>query len=98
MLFADLVTEFIGTFFLVAVIIATSGQAIAAGIALAGAIFLAGQNKSAHFNPSVTISMLMRGDLSWQRCAKLLCGQVLAAAAAVAFTRWVQIKPTQKPK
>ena len=36
MLLADVATEFVGTFFFVATIIATSGQAIAAGVALAG--------------------------------------------------------------
>lgn len=98
MRFADFATEFVGTFFLVAVIIATSGQAIAAGLALAGAIFLAGQGNAAHFNPAVSIAMLSRGDISWHRCVKLLLGQVLAGIAAVAFARWIQIKPTQKPK
>jgi aquaporin Z len=98
MLFADVVMEFIGTFFLVAIVIATSGQAIAAGVALAGAIFLAGQNNAAHFNPAVSIAMLLRGDVSAKRFVSLVIGQIIAAAAAMIFVQWVQIKPTIKPK
>ena len=97
MLFADVVTEFVGTFFFVATIIATSGQAIAAGVALTAAIYLAGQVNPANFNPAVSLAMMLRGSLSKKRFLAMIAAQLLAAITAYAFVTWVRIKPTSKP-
>ena len=94
---ADIATEFVGTFFFVATIIATSGQAIAAGVALAAAIYLAGQKNPANFNPAVSIAMMMRGALSPRRCLVMIVAQLTAALCAYLFVTWVHIKPTSKP-
>jgi aquaporin Z len=94
MLLVDVVTEFVGTFVLIAVIVATSGQAIAAGIALAGAIFLVGAGNPAHFNPAVSVAMFLRGKVTPGRCAAIVASQVAAAGVAIAFVNWMRIKPT----
>ncbi len=96
-LVSDIATEFVGTFFFVATIIATSGQAIAAGVALAAAIFLAGQKNPANFNPAVSLAFMMRGNLSFKRFLVMVGSQIAAAVAAYSFVMWVNIKPTSKP-
>ena len=94
---SDVLTEFVGTFFFVATIIATSGQAIAAGVALAAAIFLAGRVNPANFNPAVSLAIMLRGGLSKKRFAIMVCAQLIAAIAAYAFVTWAHILPTSKP-
>ena len=48
----------------------------------------------AHFNPAVSVAMLLRGKVSPGRCAAIVAAQVAAAAAAIAFVNWMKIRPT----
>jgi glycerol uptake facilitator-like aquaporin len=57
------VVEFLGTLFLLYVIIAT-GNAIAIGAALAIAIMVGGNISGGHFNPAVSVMMYAAGKLS----------------------------------
>jgi aquaporin Z len=87
-------TEFIGTFFLVLTVVMSvnnPGIAPMAPIAIAGMylamIYAGSPNSGAHFNPAVTMAMLMgkkidRGDALYYIIAQLIAS-VLAAAIGV---------------
>ena len=55
--------EFIGTFFLVAVINATGGSAIAIGLSLFFLLVLGGPITGAHYNPAITIGVLINRSM-----------------------------------
>jgi glycerol uptake facilitator-like aquaporin len=57
------IVEFLGTLFLLYVIIAT-GNAIAIGAAIAIAIMVGGNISGGHFNPAVSVMMYAAGKLS----------------------------------
>lgn len=56
--------EFLGTLFLVFVIIATTGNYMAIGLALAIAVFLGGPISGAAYNPAVALALYSAGKLS----------------------------------
>ena len=89
------VTEGIGTFFLVFTIgmvsvTGSAGAPLAIGAALMVMVYLGGPVSGAHFNPAVSIAVLMRGampksDLLPYVAAQLL-GATIAAAVVVVLT------------
>ena len=80
------ITEFIGTFFLV-IIIALSGNPIAIGSVLMVMIYMGGHISGAHYNPAVSLAILLRGKLPGRDYIPYVICQILGAfaAAAVAF-------------
>ncbi|MER7944398.1 aquaporin [Streptomyces sp. NBC_01685] len=85
------VTEFVGTFFLVLTVgcAVLSGAPLAAlgiGLTLAVMIYAGGHLSGGHFNPAVTVGVLLRGKISAIRalgyCATQIAGGFLAAAVA----------------
>jgi aquaporin Z len=81
--------EFIGTFFLVLTIgctgIGAGGGVIAPlaiGAALMVMVFAGGHISGGHFNPAVTLGVLMRGRLKPADAVPYIIAQVLAAVAA----------------
>ncbi|GAB5517808.1 MAG: aquaporin [Rhodothermales bacterium] len=85
-------TEFIGTFFLVLTIglVVASGTPfapIAIGSALMVMIYMGGHISGAHYNPAVTLAVLMRGNMKSSEVAPYMVSQILGAfvAAAVSF-------------
>jgi aquaporin Z len=84
---ARYLTEFIGTFFLVftigMVVTAESPLApLAIGAALMVMVYLGGHISGAHYNPAVTVALLLRGKLSPGDGAPYLVAQLLAAFLA----------------
>ena len=67
--------EFLGTLFLVFVIIAT-GNYMAIGIALAIAVFLGGPISGAAYNPAVALALFSAGKLSKQDLMPYIIAQI----------------------
>lgn len=84
---ARYLTEFIGTFFLVFTIgmVVTADSALAPlaiGAVLMVMVYLGGHISGAHYNPAVTVALLLRGKLSPGDGAPYLVAQLLAAFLA----------------
>ena len=80
----SLIVEFVGTFILLAVILAT-GEALPIAIALATVIYLGGATSGGHFNPAVSTMLFLKGDLDMVKLGGYVAAQVLGGAAALAF-------------
>jgi aquaporin Z len=83
------IAEFIGTFFLVLTIGCTgigAGAGVIAPLAIGAAlmvmVFAGGHISGAHYNPAVTLSMLIRGRLKTADVVPYMIAQLAAAAAA----------------
>jgi aquaporin Z len=92
---SKLLTEVVGTFFLVLVIgLAVLGQAplapLAIGSALMVMVYMGGHVSGAHYNPAVTLAVYLRGKLPAKDVGPYmvaqLTGAVLAALAVRAIT------------
>jgi len=81
------ITEFIGTFFLV-VAVALTGNALAIGATLMVMVFAGGHISGAHYNPAVTLAILVRGKISGQDAIAYIIVQIVAAAVAAFIARW----------
>lgn len=85
-----LLTEFLGTFFLVLIIgLAVTGDVasppIAIGIGLTVLVYMGGHVSGAHYNPAVSTAMLLRGRMSAGDFVPYVVAQVLGALAAAAM-------------
>ena len=81
------VTEFIGTFFLVltiglAVLSGTPAAPLAIGAALMGMVYMGGHISGAHYNPAVTLAVVLRGKLPAAQLVPYWVSQLLGAVAA----------------
>lgn len=74
--------EFLGTAFLVFIILAT-GNFAAIGAALAIAVFLGGAISGGSFNPAVTIALIYSGKLATTELVPYIVAEI--AGAVVAF-------------
>ncbi len=77
-----ILTEFIGTFVFLAVIL-TTGQALPIGLALAAAIYFGGNVSGGHFNPAVSTMMLAKGGISIETWIAYVIAQILGGLAAL---------------
>ncbi len=82
-----LVTEFIGTFFLVLVIgmsvnLGYMNAALAIGCTLMVMVYAGGHISGAHYNPAVTLGAAMAGAIGWSEAVKYWVTQVVAAFVA----------------
>ena len=77
------ITEFIGTFFLV-LTIGLTGEPFAIGAALMVMVYAGGHVSGAHYNPAVTLAVLIRGRISTGE-AMVYMGSQLAGGVAAAF-------------
>ena len=82
------IAEFIGTFFLVLTIGCTgigAGTGVIAPLAIGAAlmvmIFAGGHISGAHYNPAVTLGVLMRGRLNVADAVPYILSQLAGAAA-----------------
>lgn len=75
------IVEFIGTFFLVFTIAFTGNPLAIAGILIA-MLYMGGYISGAHYNPAVTLAVLIRGKIGWLDSILYWIVQILAAAAA----------------
>lgn len=78
--------EFIGTFFLVLVIGLTAGRTdfapVAIGFTLVGMVYMGGHISGAHYNPAVTLALLLRGVTPISEAITYWIVQLLGAIAA----------------
>ena len=81
------ITEFIGTFFLV-LVAALTGNAAAIGVTLMVMIFAGGHISGAHYNPAVTLAVLIRGKVSSQDAIIYIVVQVVAGIVAALVAKW----------
>ena len=75
------IVEGIGTYFLV-LIIGLTGNPIAIGIGLSILVYMGGHISGAHYNPAVSLAMIIRGEISLGECLKYVLSQCIGAIAA----------------
>ena len=75
------ITEFIGTFFLV-LTIGLTGNPLAIGAILMVMIYAGGHISGAHYNPAVTIAVLIRGKVSTNEALAYIGSQLAGAVLA----------------
>lgn len=89
------ITEFIGTFFLVLTIgLAVNGGAgsmapLAIGAVLMVMIYAGGHISGAHYNPAVTLAVLIRGRISVAEAIPYMVIQIVGAAAAAFAVKYL---------
>ena len=74
-------TEFIGTFFLV-LIIGLSKNPLAIGFGLTILVYMGAHISGAHYNPAVSLAMLLRKEITISDFIKYISSQVLGASLA----------------
>ena len=74
--------EFLGTLFLMFVIL-TTGNYLAIGAALAVGVFLGGAISGGSFNPAVTLSLVAAGKLKLMEVAPYIFAEVAGGLTAV---------------
>ena len=82
---AKLITEFVGTFFLVLTVGLAGGAplgALAIGAALMVRVYMGGAVSGAQYHPAVTVAVWMRGKCSVADLVPYIVVQILAAVAA----------------
>jgi aquaporin Z len=84
-----LLTEFIGTFFLVLIIgMAITGNVAMApipiGVGLAILVYMGGHISGAHYNPAVSTALLLRGKMTSADFVPYIAAQLLGSLAAAA--------------
>jgi len=90
-----LITEFIGTFFLVLVIgmVVTGGKGdfspIAIGSVLMCMVFAGAYVSGAHYNPAVTLAVLLRGRIPVKEAVAYVIVQIIGAIAAASIVQLI---------
>lgn len=90
-----LITEFIGTFFLVLVIgmvvVNNKGDfaPLAIGSVLLCMVFAGGHVSGAHYNPAITLAVLLRGRINLKEAIPYMIVQVIGAAAAAGVVQFL---------
>ncbi len=79
-----LLTEFIGTFFLV-LGIGLTGNELHIGLLLAALIYIGARHSGAHFNPAVSLAFFMANNLSIKELGGYITAQVVGAFTASAL-------------
>jgi len=84
---AKLITEFIGTFFLVftigmTVTAGTDFAPLAIGSALMIMVYMGGHISGAHYNPAVTLAIMMRGKIGAGEAMQYMVTQIVGASVA----------------
>jgi aquaporin Z len=100
----NLVTEFIGTFFLVfTVCLTVTGEVpmapLAIGCSLMVMVYMGGHISGGHYNPAVSLAVLLRGKMPGKDFIPYVVAQVLGAIVAaylssVIFGRTIPIAPS----
>lgn len=88
------VVEFIGTFFLVLVVglaVANAGAMapVAIGVALMVMVYMGGHISGAHYNPAVTLGVLMRGKISTGEAIAYMIVQIVAGVVAAGLAMYL---------
>lgn len=93
-----LTVEFIGTFFLVFAVCLAAGTgqplaALAIGATLMVMIFAGGHVSGAHYNPAVSLAVMIRGGMARSEWVPYVIAQVVGAVAAAAVVRALGYNP-----
>lgn len=83
------VIEFIGTFFLVLTIGLTAGNALAIGAVLAAMVYMGGYISGAHYNPAVTLGILLQKKIKAHEAGIYMLVQLVAAIVAASVYQLV---------
>jgi aquaporin Z len=86
-----LLTEFVGTFFLV-IVVALTGNPLAIGALLMVMVYMGGHISGAHYNPAVTVGLLMSGKIKNGDAIGYIVAQLLWAFVAAAVAFWLSGK------
>lgn len=81
-------TEFLGTFFLV-LTIALSGNPLAIGSILMVMVYMGGNISGAHYNPAVTLGVLVRGKIMMKDAIMYWVFQLMGAFTAACASMWL---------
>jgi len=84
--------EFIGTFFLI-LTIALTGNPIAIGFMLVALLYAGGSISGAHYNPAVTLALLLRKKITSQVAKKYIISQFAGGIAACLLSSLVFTAP-----
>jgi aquaporin Z len=76
-------TEFIGTFIFLSVILASGGEAVPIGIGLMAAVYFGGKISGGHFNPAVSIMNYFSGSLQQDDLPFYVIAQIAGGLAAL---------------
>ena len=91
------ITEFIGTFFLVFIVLLT-GEPFVIGSVLMVMVFAGGHISGAHYNPAVTLAVLIRGKISSSDAMTYMIVQIAGATAATFLALWLMGNPELTPR
>ena len=83
------IVEFIGTFLLVVTIGFSSGNALAIGAVLAAMVYMGGYISGGHYNPAVTLAILLQKKIPRKEAGKYMLVQLAAAILAAGVFRVV---------
>jgi aquaporin Z len=78
------IIEFVGTFFLV-LSIGLTGNPFAIGVTLMVMVYMGGHISGAHYNPAVTLALLMRKKIGTSEGLAYMVTQILGALTAALF-------------
>ena len=82
------ITEFIGTFFLVLIIL-VSGNPLAIGSILMVMVFAGGHVSGAHYNPAVTLAIWLRGKITLNEAIPYMISQIVGGILAALVGVWL---------
>jgi aquaporin Z len=84
-----LIIEFIGTMFLV-LVIGLSGNPLAIGSVLMVMVYMGGHISGGHYNPAVTLAVVMRGKMEMNEASRYWIAQILGGLFAGAVSMWLK--------
>ncbi|MFL2666405.1 MAG: MIP/aquaporin family protein [Flavobacteriaceae bacterium] len=88
------ITELIGTFFLV-LIIGVSGNPFAIGFGLTVLVYMGAHISGAHYNPVVTLAMLLRKEIDLIKSIYYIISQTLGATFAALVVFFLSSNPME---
>ncbi len=83
-----LLMEFLGTFFLILAVASHAG-ALAIAAMLMAWIYIGGYISGAHYNPLVTLAVVLRERFGWKEAPWYMAAQVLGGFAAYALVKYI---------
>mgnify|MGYP001593559554 CR=1 FL=1 len=83
-MFLSILTEFIGTFVFLTVILKTN-DALAIGLTLAGVIYFGGKVSGGNYNPAVSYMMYLNKKLDLSKFLLYIFAQIVGASSALLF-------------
>lgn len=91
-------TEFLGTFFLVLIIVLSIAGGspltpLVVGAGLMAAVYMGGHISGAHYNPAVTLAVALRGKCPWTDVLPYWAAQLIGGTIAALTAAWLCGRP-----